>query len=130
MLNQPLLIRRDTLLILDLGFHIFDGIRRLDLKGDGLTREGFHENLHLSLPMQENINKLLINLILHDTNANSHSKIVLIFNSVALLGISMRYYYIYKSAACTKKSFKISVQTLFYFTCFFNTPGVFYHAEK
>lgn len=68
MLNQPLLIRRDTLLILDLGFHIFDGIRRLDLKGDGLTREGFHENLHLSLPMQENIHKLLINLILHVAN--------------------------------------------------------------
>lgn len=44
---SPLLVRRDSLLILDLGFDIFDGIRRLDLEGDGLARECFHEDLHL-----------------------------------------------------------------------------------
>merc|ERR1712048_814338 len=32
--NQTLLIRRDSFLVLDLGLHIFDGIGRLDLKGD------------------------------------------------------------------------------------------------
>jgi hypothetical protein len=31
---------------LDLGFHIVDGVRRLHLEGDGLTREGLDENLH------------------------------------------------------------------------------------
>jgi hypothetical protein len=31
---------------LDLGLHIVDGVRRLHLKGDSLTREGLDENLH------------------------------------------------------------------------------------
>jgi len=31
---------------LNLGLHIVDGVRRLHLKGDGLTREGLDENLH------------------------------------------------------------------------------------
>lgn len=32
---------------LDLGLDIVDGVRRLHLKGDGLTREGLDEDLHL-----------------------------------------------------------------------------------
>merc|ERR1711942_522633 len=47
--DQPLLVRRDTFFILDLCLDIFDGVRRLHLKGDGLTRKGFHEDLHLRL---------------------------------------------------------------------------------
>ena len=35
--DQTLLIRRDALLVLDLGLDILDGVRRLDLQGDGLT---------------------------------------------------------------------------------------------
>lgn len=35
--DQTLLIGRDALLVLDLRLHIVDGIRRLDLKGDGLS---------------------------------------------------------------------------------------------
>ena len=45
--NQPLLIGRNTLLILDLGLHILDGVGRLDLKGDGLACQGLDEDLHL-----------------------------------------------------------------------------------
>merc|ERR1719397_1007214 len=44
--DQPLLVRRDSLLVLDLGLHILDGVRRLHLEGDGLAREGLHEDLH------------------------------------------------------------------------------------
>merc|ERR1719234_2060673 len=44
--DQPLLIRGDSLLILDLGLHILDGVRRFHLEGDGLAREGLHEDLH------------------------------------------------------------------------------------
>ena len=36
--DKTLLIRRNALLILDLGLYIVDGIARLHLKGDGLTR--------------------------------------------------------------------------------------------
>ena len=44
--DQSLLIWRDTFFVLDLGFDILDGIRWFDLEGDGLTGEGFDENLH------------------------------------------------------------------------------------
>ena len=45
---QPLLIWRDSLLVLNLSLDVLDGIAGLHLKGDGLAREGLHENLHLS----------------------------------------------------------------------------------
>jgi hypothetical protein len=35
--NQALLVRRDTLLVLDLALDIVDGIRGLNLEGDGLA---------------------------------------------------------------------------------------------
>ena len=44
--DQPLLVWRDPLLVLDLALHVLDGVRSLHLKGDGLTSESFHENLH------------------------------------------------------------------------------------
>ena len=37
--DQTLLVRRDALLVLDLGLDIVDGVRGFDLKGDRLTRE-------------------------------------------------------------------------------------------
>ena len=36
--DQTLLIRRDALLVLDLGLHIVDGVRGLHFQSDGLTR--------------------------------------------------------------------------------------------
>jgi hypothetical protein len=44
--NETLLIRGDSLLVLNLGLHIIDGIRRLDLEGDGLASKGLHKDLH------------------------------------------------------------------------------------
>merc|ERR1719393_547934 len=44
--DQPLLVRGDSLLVLDLSLDILDRVRGLQLKGDGLAREGLHENLH------------------------------------------------------------------------------------
>ena len=37
--NQPLLVWRDTFLVLDLGFDIVDGVRGFNLESDGFTRE-------------------------------------------------------------------------------------------
>ena len=45
----PLLIWGNSLLILDLSLDILNRVRGLDLKSDGLTREGFHKDLHPEL---------------------------------------------------------------------------------
>ena len=42
--DQALLVRRDALLVLDLGLDIVDGVRRLDLERDGLSSAQAHES--------------------------------------------------------------------------------------
>jgi len=58
--DQALLVRRDALLVLDLGLDIVDRVRGLNLEGDGLAREGLHEaveligvSLYIFLPPQD-----------------------------------------------------------------------------
>merc|ERR1719251_449724 len=46
--DQPLLMWGDSLLVLDLGLDVLNGVRGFDLKGDGLTGEGLDEDLHAS----------------------------------------------------------------------------------
>jgi len=43
--DETLLVRRDALLVLDLGLDGLDGVVRLHLEGDGLAREGLDEDL-------------------------------------------------------------------------------------
>ena len=43
--DQTLLIGGNALLVLDLGLDVVDGVRRLDIKSDGLTGQGLDENL-------------------------------------------------------------------------------------
>jgi hypothetical protein len=45
--DQTLLIWRNSFLVLNFSLDIFDRVRWLDLKGDGLAGEGLHEDLHL-----------------------------------------------------------------------------------
>merc|ERR1719330_2294117 len=44
--DEALLIWRYPFLVLDLGLHIVDGVRGLDIERDGLARERLHEDLH------------------------------------------------------------------------------------
>merc|ERR1712137_1370729 len=44
--NQSLLIRRNTFLILNLLLDILDGVGGIDIKSDGLARQGLDEDLH------------------------------------------------------------------------------------
>ena len=41
--------RRLTLLVLDLGLDVVDGVGRLDVERDGLAGEGLDEDLHVEL---------------------------------------------------------------------------------
>jgi len=45
--DQTLLIRRNSFLVLNLGLDVVDGVRRFDLKSDGLAGKGLHEDLHV-----------------------------------------------------------------------------------
>jgi hypothetical protein len=44
--DQALLVRRDTFLVLNLGFDIVNSIRGFNLEGDGLPRQGLDKDLH------------------------------------------------------------------------------------
>jgi len=44
--DKSLLIGGDTFLVLDLGLHVFNGVRWLNIEGDGLSSEGLDEDLH------------------------------------------------------------------------------------
>ncbi len=53
--DEALLVGGDSLHVLDLGFDIVDGVRRLHVKGDGLASEGLHEDLHASTEMKDRV---------------------------------------------------------------------------
>ena len=47
--DESLLIRRDTLLVLNLSLDIFNSVGGLDIKSDGLARQCLDEDLHIML---------------------------------------------------------------------------------
>merc|ERR1711946_102553 len=46
--DQPLLVWGNSLLVLDLGLDILNGVRWLNLQSDGLASEGLDKDLHTS----------------------------------------------------------------------------------
>ena len=44
--NEALLIRRDTLLVLDLLLHVLNGVRGFDIQCDSFAGQGLDEDLH------------------------------------------------------------------------------------
>ena len=46
--DEPLLVWGNSLLVLDLGLDILNGVRWLNLQGDGLASEGLDKDLHTS----------------------------------------------------------------------------------
>ena len=50
--DQPLLVGRDAFFVLDFCLHILNGVARLDFKRDGLSGQGFHEDLHSATKTQ------------------------------------------------------------------------------
>ena len=57
--DQSLLVRWDAFLVLDLGLDIVNCVRGLDLKGDGLAREGLDEAI-----IAFSVSVLLLSLLL------------------------------------------------------------------
>ena len=68
--NEALLIGRDTLLVLDLGLNVVDGVGRLDLEGDGLAGKSLHEDLHTTSETEHQVEGgLLLNVVVRKSAA-------------------------------------------------------------
>jgi D-ribose pyranose/furanose isomerase RbsD len=59
------LVRRDTLLVLDLGFNVIDGVGRLDLKSDSLAGQCLDEDLHTTTQAKDEVKSRLLLNVLH-----------------------------------------------------------------
>jgi len=68
--DQPLLIWRNSLLVLNLGLDILDGVGGLDLEGDSLTSEGLDKDLHTSTEAKDQMEgRLLLDVVVRKSPA-------------------------------------------------------------
>ena len=68
--DESLLVGRDTLLVLDLGLDVLDGVRWLDVEGDGLAGEGLDEDLHTSSESEHEVEGgLLLDVVVGEGSA-------------------------------------------------------------
>merc|ERR1711910_191202 len=58
--DQPLLVWGNSLLVLDLGLDILNGVRWLNLQGDGLASEGLDKDLHSSSQSEHEVKSALL----------------------------------------------------------------------
>merc|ERR1712022_38473 len=58
--DEALLVRRDPLLVLDLGLHSLDGVGALDLESDSLARQGLDEDLHATAQAEHEVKRRLL----------------------------------------------------------------------
>ena len=68
--DESLLVGWDTLLVLDLGLDVLDGICWLDIKGDGLTSESLDEDLHTTSKSEDEMKSgLLLDVVVGESSA-------------------------------------------------------------
>ena len=68
--DKSLLVWGDTLLILDLGLHVLDSVRGLNVEGDRLTGEGLDENLHTTSKSENKMESgLLLDVVIRKGSA-------------------------------------------------------------
>merc|ERR1712047_89420 len=65
--DQPLLVWGNAFLVLDLSLDIFNGVRWLHLKGDGLASQGLDKNLHTSTKTENQMQSgLLLDVVVRE----------------------------------------------------------------
>merc|ERR1711868_303932 len=68
--DQSLLIWGNSFLVLDLGLDIFNGVRWLNLKGDGLASQGLDKNLHTSTKTENQMQSgFLLDVVVRERTA-------------------------------------------------------------
>ena len=94
--DESLLIGRDAFLVLDLGLHVIDGVRGLDLESDGLSGKSLDEDLHTTSKSEDQVKSgLLLDVIIGEGAAifellSSEDETLLIGrNSLLVLDLSL-----------------------------------------
>merc|ERR1711953_780612 len=94
--DQTLLIRRNSFLILDFGFDVFDGIGGFDLQSNGFSGQGLDKDLHTAPQPQDQMqSRLLLNIVIAQGSAifqlfSSEDQTLLIRrNSFLVLGFGL-----------------------------------------
>ena len=68
--DQTLLIRGDSLLILNLGLDVVNGVRGLDIKSDGLSGKGLDEDLHTTSKSEDQMESgLFLDVVIRESTA-------------------------------------------------------------
>lgn len=68
--DKSLLIRGNTLLILDLALHVVDGVGRLDFQSNSLSGEGLDEDLHTTTKAEDEMKGgLLLDVVVGECSA-------------------------------------------------------------
>ena len=68
--DETLLVRRDTLLVLNLRLYVVDRVRRLDLERDRLAGQRLDEDLHTSTKTKDEVQRrLLLDVIIREGTA-------------------------------------------------------------
>ena len=68
--DKTLLIRGDALLVLDLGLDVVNGVRGLDIEGDGLTGQGLNKDLHTTTETKDQVeSRLLLDVVVRESAA-------------------------------------------------------------
>ena len=68
--DETLLIGGDALLVLDLGLDVVNGVRGLDIEGDGLAGQGLDEDLHATTETQDKVEgRLLLDVVVREGTA-------------------------------------------------------------
>merc|ERR1711976_875070 len=68
--DQALLVGRDALLVLNLGLHVVNRVRGLDIQGDRLAREGLDKDLHAAAEAEHEVQRrLLLDVVVAESPA-------------------------------------------------------------
>merc|ERR1712114_36819 len=68
--DQSLLVWGNSFLVLDLGLDVFNGIRRFNLKGDGLSSQGLDKDLHTSSQSENQMKgAFLLNVVIGESSS-------------------------------------------------------------
>jgi len=94
--DKSLLIGRDAFLVLDLGLDILNGIRWLDIEGDGFTSESLNEDLHTTSESEDEMEgRFLLDVVVGESSSilellSSEDKSLLIgWNSFLVLDLGL-----------------------------------------